>query len=246
MSREEIDSFIVKFKTLLLSGKKATLVLKSDNGKAEVSLNVELGEVLPNPVHGGRPVPPLNLPRNLGQPFRQQRGPAYQRRQERRRQASGKAAEQVKHVAVEASEGRAAAKAGEASTVSAEEKPSDQTAEQAGNNFPCIICDFVSNWESGLLIHMTKKHLTMEQVDGNVTLKEDDLLEDDKYLETCHYWKTGRLGSVFQAFMDANEIIDSSNFPEELKEKEKVKILEARKSAFGENYEHVPPWNQRW
>ena len=85
----------------------------------------------------------------------------------------------------------------------------------------------------------------MEQVDKNVTLKEDDLVEDDTYLETCHYWKTGRLGTVFQTFMDANKIIDSSNFPEELKEKEKVKSLEARKCAFGKNYEHVPPWNQR-
>ena len=51
MARAEIDSFIVKFNTLLLSGKKSTLVIKSNNGKAEVSLDVELGEVIPPPVH---------------------------------------------------------------------------------------------------------------------------------------------------------------------------------------------------
>ena len=55
MSREEIYSFILKFKTRLLSGKKATLVTKSVNGKAEVRLHVELGEVLPHPVHDRRP-----------------------------------------------------------------------------------------------------------------------------------------------------------------------------------------------
>ena len=53
MARAEIDSFIVKFKTLLLSGKKSTLVIKSNNGKAEVSLDVELGEVIPPPHHRG-------------------------------------------------------------------------------------------------------------------------------------------------------------------------------------------------
>ena len=70
MARAEIDSFIVKFKTLLLSGKKATLVIKSDKGKAEVSLNVELGEVHPPPVHSRYPG------------FRD--GPSRQRRRQRR------------------------------------------------------------------------------------------------------------------------------------------------------------------
>ena len=49
MARAEIDSFILKFKNLLLSGRNATLLIKSNAGKAEVSLNVELGEVPPPP-----------------------------------------------------------------------------------------------------------------------------------------------------------------------------------------------------
>lgn len=92
---------------------------------------------------------------------------------------------------------------------------------------------------------MTKKHLIVEQIDGNATLVDDDSEEDDKFLDTCHYWKTGRLGTAFQTFIDVNQIIDSSNLSEEIKEIEKAKALEARKCAFGENFEYVPPWNQK-
>ena len=92
---------------------------------------------------------------------------------------------------------------------------------------------------------MSKKHAIVEQVDGNATLIRDDSEEDDKYSDTCHYWKTGILGTSFQTFLDANEIIDSSNFSEEIKEIEKAKALEARKFAVGENYEYMPPWNHK-
>ena len=49
MARAEIDSFILKFKRLLLSGRDATLVIKSNAGKAEVSLKVVLGDLPPPP-----------------------------------------------------------------------------------------------------------------------------------------------------------------------------------------------------
>ena len=72
MARDEIDSFIVKFKGLLLSGRNATLVIKSNAGKAEVSLNVVLGDVTPPP----------------DQHLRQSRnGPSRQRRRCRRAEA---------------------------------------------------------------------------------------------------------------------------------------------------------------
>ena len=45
MARAEIDSFIVKFKSLLLSGRNTTLEIKSNAGKAEVNLRVELDDV---------------------------------------------------------------------------------------------------------------------------------------------------------------------------------------------------------
>ena len=44
MARTEIDSFIVKFKSLLLSGRNTTLEIKSNAGKAEVTLHGELGD----------------------------------------------------------------------------------------------------------------------------------------------------------------------------------------------------------
>ena len=45
-------------------------------------------------------------------------------------------------------------------------------AENASENsnelkkFACEICYFSSKWENGLLIHMTKKHGNIEQLDG--------------------------------------------------------------------------------
>ena len=41
----ELDSFYVKFKTLLHAGKDATLFLKSNVGKAIVTLSVDLGQI---------------------------------------------------------------------------------------------------------------------------------------------------------------------------------------------------------
>lgn len=63
----EIDSFVFKFKNLLHLEKDATLTLKSEAGKASVTLSVELGHVLSDSL--------LRNPRN---------GPARQRRRERR------------------------------------------------------------------------------------------------------------------------------------------------------------------
>ena len=85
---------------------------------------------------------------------------------------------------------------------------------------------------------MAKKHANLEQVDGNDTVLED--IEDD-YTE--HYWKNGKLGTIYQTYLDVNEIIKSSNLSEESKDDEIAKALEARKFAFGSHYQHVPPWN---
>ena len=78
---------------------------------------------------------------------------------------------------------------------------------------------------------MSLKHSFNEQLDGNCSLSDEDKDDDHKYLETLYYWKSGRLSSVYQTYLDANEIIDKSNFEEDVKKIEKEKILEARKSA---------------
>ena len=85
----------------------------------------------------------------------------------------------------------------------------------------------------------------MEQIDGNDSLVGDDLDEDEKYVGTRHYWKTGRLGTVYQTFIDANEIIEKSDLAEGSNNQEKEKILDARKTAFGPHFSFVPPWNKK-
>jgi hypothetical protein len=36
---------------------------------------------------------------------------------------------------------------------------------------------------------------------------DEDLEEDLKYSWTRHYWEIGKLGTVYQSFLDANELI---------------------------------------
>ena len=62
----------VKFKNLLLAEKDATLTFKSESGRTQVTLSVDLGHVLSKGGHT------LHHPRN---------GPARKRRRERRAEA---------------------------------------------------------------------------------------------------------------------------------------------------------------
>ena len=41
-------------------------------------------------------------------------------------------------------------------------------------NFQCVLCDFKSNWENGLKVHMARKHdnNVIEQLYGNNDLNE--------------------------------------------------------------------------
>ena len=80
-------------------------------------------------------------------------------------------------------------------------------------------------------------------MDGN-----DDTIDvvDDKYSDTLHYWKTGRLGTIFQTFLDVNDVIDkSNNLSKQDKDEEKATALQARKDAFGADFRWYPPW-RKW
>ena len=70
MVHHELDSFYVKFKNLLLTEKDATLTLKSEAGRALITLSVDLGHVLSAEDQ---------LP-----PSRHRNGPARQHRREKR------------------------------------------------------------------------------------------------------------------------------------------------------------------
>ena len=81
MAQQELDSFFVKFKCLLQLEKDATLTLKSEAGRAFVTLSLDLGHVRSEqdlPLRGG--------PRN---------GPARIRRREKRKAAREKLATEV-------------------------------------------------------------------------------------------------------------------------------------------------------
>ena len=109
MAKAEIDSFILKFKNLLLSGRNATLVLKSNAGNAEVSLNVDLGQVPPLPAQ------------HVHQ--RSRDGPSRQRRRLRRAQARAEAeAEEATEVSDAEVETAAKAKDSEIDLVQTEPK----------------------------------------------------------------------------------------------------------------------------
>ena len=150
MAHFEVDSFVTKFKHLCHAGFKATLTIASSDGEASVVLTVGLG-----------PIPPTQLQHDLRYHVQPRpRGPAYQRRQERRQAAWKVAAEQAideGHDVQAAAEAGATFEAEEAVEVVVEET-CDESAEQAKVTFPCLICDFVSNWGNGLQIYLTRKH----------------------------------------------------------------------------------------
>ena len=85
MACTELDSFLSKFKHLQFAGIEATLTVESKNGEAFVTLKAGLGHLQP-PVG----FPP---PHGYGVPRRVHRGPAYFRRQERRKAAQVEAAD---------------------------------------------------------------------------------------------------------------------------------------------------------
>ena len=73
MANQEINSFILKFKNLWRTGRNSSLTIKSNAGKAHVSLTVELDEI------------PADLDdAHHGMPQRSRNSPARQRRRQRR------------------------------------------------------------------------------------------------------------------------------------------------------------------
>ena len=52
----------------------------------------------------------------------------------------------------------------------------------------------------------------------------------------------GWLGSAYQTYIDAIEVIESSEISEGAKIIEKDKLLDARRLAIGTNFKNFPPW----
>ena len=240
MSVKELDSFVYKFHQLWKAGLTAHLDVDARAGQAWVGLRVQLGQVPGPPHHQVYPSKPSH---------HHSRGPAYQRRQERR-QAARTAEEHLSPTArVSDKNSSDVLPAAEASNPNeteqdevaekSEEISDANSAEQAKCEFLCNICDFKSNWANGLNIHMTRKHPHIEQLDGI----SDDLDNEDIYFKTSQYWKEGKLTSIYQTYLDVLEIIEKSELTDESKDVERAKVLEARKNAFGKDFEFFPPWS---
>ena len=231
MAFTEIDSFVEKFKHLWHAGLRTSLNVEAENGQASVTLKAGLGFI----------PPPFQVPRPT--PF--SRGPSYQRRQVRREAARAAAVnndiEQTEQVRDE--QDSAEIDRDQVAEEATEIVQEVIEAEKAKENFPCLLCDFKSIWENGLAIHMSRTHSQIEQLDGNITFSEEMDNKDQKYYGTRQYWENGELSTIYQTFIDAQNIIENSDLNEEEKEKEKVKLLEARKVAFGENFRYYPPWS---
>ena len=67
--------------------------------------------------------------------------------------------------------------------------------------------------------------------------------DDEKYSSIEHYLKNGWLGSAYQNFIDANDVIDACDLKEDVRGIEKTKVLQARRCALGPNFQGLPPWN---
>ena len=230
MASAEIDSFVSKFKTLQYAGKKAILTLETKNGEAFVTLKAEVGFLPP-------PFPP-----------RVHRPPAYLRRQERRK-AARKVAESVHTVQAEQAEfdqeiNDAATEvvivAEQAVVPDADVSSTDKkdSTEKVCDTFECEICDFKSNWENGLRIHMSRKHSRIDQLDGQC----DENVDDESYQGSNHYWMKGWLGRAYQSYLDAEDTLKKCDLSEADKDVEMAKLLEARKTALGSSYMDFPPW----
>ena len=235
----ELDRFVFKFHQLWKAGLTAHLDVDAHAGKAWVGLRVQLGHV-PGPAHH------QVYPSHSKTSHHPRRGPAYQRRQERRQAA--RAADEPPPPTAEVSDDMPAAIASNATETIQDalaEKLEEITtsADQVLEEFQCGLCDFKSNWENGLRIHMTRKHPHIEQLDGCDSIRDD--LEDDDNCMISRYWKEGKLGSIFQTYLDVLDIIEKSELSEKSKDDERAKVLEARKDAFGKDFELFPPWSSK-
>ena len=234
----ELDTFVHKFHQLWRAGHTAHLDLDTHAGEAWVGLRVQLGQA-PGPAHEQFPSPSRH------------RGPAYRRRQERRRQSACDRvqATTAEKVVVDEATDKSMSKPDDDELLEADKAPEEQdqsnhtenTSAAKAETFECELCDFSSIWKNGLEIHMSKKHDKIEQLDGFYDTVDGQ--DDNEYEGSKHYWKTGWLGSAYQSYLDAMEVLNKSDLDISNKEEEKIKVLKARKKALGSSYKYYPPWS---
>ena len=201
MSRSELDNFVYKFHQLRSRGFTAHLDLDTHARKAWVGLRVMLGNVQQQHQVNSKS-------RN--------RSPSYFRRQERRKAARAAAESQNLPNNVSAEEATN-------SSNNISSKCLIETVPNASNDkkptekvsFECDQCDFVSNRQAGLKIHTTRKHATIEQLDGNIEYFNidkgwrEDLERNDEFIES--YLMTGEISPEINGY-EINEFKELVQF----------------------------------
>jgi len=196
MSKAELESFILKFHQLRRSGFTAHLDLDTHAGQAWVGLRV----MLPNLQQQPQQQQQFHFARH--------RSPSYYRRQERRKAASVAAAEsselqEINNVNAEEAHNASLNCKSLIQSISSD-KITEKVSLTEKAAFECDICDFVSNRQSGLNIHIARKHPTIEQLDGNTEEVIDtetwiskhwtkELEEHNEFIEM--YLKTGEINA---------------------------------------------------
>ena len=175
------------------------------------------------------------------------RSPSYFRRQERRRAAKAASSSEQSSDIVNAAEANT-------KQISEERKDADEATSPAEEKeYLCELCDFKSNRENGLRIHMSKKHATIEQLDGNteeVLAELESELDDEieHYLSTREIERTNsQILEDISYYLGNNKqrliVLDSEN-----NRQEKHHVLEAWKNCIDRKFgpgAHVEwnPWN---
>ena len=236
MFDKELSSFLTKFHTLRRAGFTAHLDIDTHAGKSWVGLRVMLG-----------PDQPQNVP-NV-----KSKSPSYFTRQERRKAA--RTAEQPilsGDVAEKASSTNdvPAAEVGNTKVQRKNVSVNQNNAEKAIIEFNCELCEFTSTRESGVSIHMSGKHTTIEQLDGQSDRNE---AEDDEYESQFkdeeedmeHYLRTGVINDESDFFwFFLIFVIDKAGKPGD----ELSVALDARKRAielkYPGTYKKRLPWDK--
>ena len=116
--------------------------------------------------------------------------------------------------------------------VATKARSSNVVIQAAQEGFQCQSCEFRSKWDTGFKVHMQCLHGDKAQAD--IT---------EKYESTANYWKSGFLGTVYQRFLDVNDVINGMDFTVQEKAEAKNAILEAGKPAFNcKNWIDFPSW----
>ena len=182
MLRSELDNFISMFHQLRSKGFTAHLVIDTHAGNAWVGLRVMLGNVQQQHQVNSKS-------RN--------RSPSYFRRQERRKAARAAAESQNQNLVnnVNAEEANLIDNISSRCLIETVPKATNDKEATEKVSFKCDQCDLFSNRQADLKIHTTRKHATIEQLDGNI---EDltkswkkDLDRNDDFID--NYLMTGEI-----------------------------------------------------